>query len=142
MNTDPRPRPTPDALTRPYWDAAKAHRLELPRCEACGKWHFYPRALCPQCGSGAIAWQAASGRGTVYSMTQVQRAPSPAFAQNLPYVVAVIALAEGPHLMSSVINCDAADVRIGMPVRVTFLDLDDEIVLPVFEPSSAPSKKE
>jgi uncharacterized OB-fold protein len=134
MSADMRPRPLADASTRPYWDAAKAHRLALPRCEACGRWHFYPRSLCPHCGSAAITWAAASGRGTVYSMTQVQRAPSPAFAPAVPYVVALIELEEGPHLMSSIVHCDPATVRIGMPVRVTFLDLDDETTQPVFEP--------
>lgn len=134
MSTDTRPRPNPDALTRPYWEAAKAHRLDLPRCDACGQWHFYPRSLCPHCGSNAITWATASGRGTVYSATQVQRAPSPAFADKVPYAVAVIALEEGPHLMSSVVNCDAAAVHIGQRVRATFLDLDDDTTLPVFEP--------
>jgi uncharacterized OB-fold protein len=135
MSADARPRPVPDALTRPYWDAAKAHRLELPRCEACGRWHFYPRSLCPHCGSATIGWAAVSGRGTVYSATEVQRAPSPAFA--VPYVVALIALDEGPHLMSSVVNCEPAVVRIGLRVRATFLDLDIETTLPVFEPLAA-----
>jgi uncharacterized OB-fold protein len=133
MNT--RPLPTPDALTHPYWDAVKEHRFALPRCEVCNHFHFYPRATCPHCGSDGIVWSPGSGRGTVYSFTQVHRAPSPAFEAGVPYIVAVIELDEGPHLMSSIVGGDAGVVKIGQPVRVSYLDIDDT-ALPVFEPIS------
>lgn len=134
MTSETRPLPVPDALTRPYWEAAKAHRFVLPRCEACEAWHFYPRSVCPHCGSAAISWSAASGRGTIYSATQVQRAPSPAFEHAVPYVVAVVALEEGPHVMSTVVGCDPSAVMIGMPVNVDFQDFG-EATLPVFRPA-------
>lgn len=133
MSLDLRPLPVPDALTRPYWDAAKMHRLDLPRCDSCGRWHFYPRSVCPFCGSSSLRWVSVSGRGRIYSMTSVHRAPSPAFAVNVPYVVAIIALEEGPHLMSAVIDCDSRDVKIDMRVRASFLEVGDT-VLPVFRP--------
>lgn len=128
-----RPLPTPDALTRPYWDAVKEHRFVLPRCEACDRFHFYPRATCPHCGSDRIAWSPASGRGKVYSFTQVHRAPSPAFEAGVPYVVAIIELDEGPHLMSSITGCEPSHVTVGMPVMVDYADFDDAS-LPVFRP--------
>src|SRR5437016_5339502 len=97
--TDPdRPVPTPDAATAPYWQAAREHRLLLPRCLDCGRHHFYPRTLCPHCASPRIEWREVSGRGQVYSFTIVHRPPSPAFAADVPYVLASIALEEGPHL--------------------------------------------
>ncbi|HEV7801491.1 MAG TPA: OB-fold domain-containing protein, partial [Burkholderiales bacterium] len=95
-----RPIPVPDAATAPYWSAANEGRLVLPRCTACSRWHFYPRALCPYCSSDKLEWQSASGRGEVYSYTVVHRAPSPAFAAEVPYVVAIVELEEGPHLMT------------------------------------------
>jgi len=128
-----RPVPVPDALTAPYWEAARAHRFALPRCEECGRFHFYPRSLCPYCYSPRLAWTQASGRGTVYSFSVIHRAPSPAFAADVPYIVATVALEEGPHLMTNVVNCAPDNVRIGMPVTVDFLDLGDE-ALPVFKP--------
>jgi len=130
---DARPLPAPDPATAPYWAAACGHRLSLPRCEACGEFHFYPRPLCPHCGSPRLAWTDVSGKGTIYSLTVVQRAPSPAFADMVPYVVAIVALDEGPHLMSNIIGCPADAVRIGMPVRATFLDIGAEASLPLFE---------
>lgn len=130
-----RPLPVPDALTAPYWAAARDRRFVLPHCDDCGRVHFYPRAACPFCGSARLQWTAASGNGTVYTYTVIRRAPGPAFEKEVPYVVAVIALAEGPHLMSSVTGCRVEDVRIGMPVRVAFREFEVGAVLPVFEPA-------
>ena len=130
---DERPLPIPDPATAPYWAAARAHRLSLPRCDDCGERHFYPRPLCPHCGSQRLGWADVSGDGTVFSFTIVQRAPSPAFADKVPYAVAIVALDEGPHLMSNIIGCAPDQVRIGMRVRVNFLDFNEEISLPVFE---------
>ena len=131
--SDGRPLPTPDPATEPYWAAAREHRLSMPRCEACGEFHFYPRPICPHCGTARLAWADVSGNGTVYSFTVVQRAPSPAFADMVPYVVAIVALDEGPHLMSNIVGCSAEQVRIGMRVQVTFLDSGKELSLPLFK---------
>ena len=132
----PRPLPSPNALTEPYWQAAQQRELKLPRCESCAKFHFYPRSACPHCGSTALAWQAVSGKGEVYSYTVVHRAPSQGFAEQVPYVVAVVALAEGPHLMTRLIQVQAEAVYIGQRVQVEFEKQDDETTLPVFRPEA------
>ena len=129
-----RPLPTPDAATAPYWSAAHEHRLALPRCLDCKRYHFYPRTLCPHCGSARLAWTDCSGRGEVYSFTVVHRAPSPALAAEVPYVVAVVKLDEGPHLMTNIVGCAPEAVRIGAKVRVAFRQVADSVTLPVFEP--------
>jgi uncharacterized OB-fold protein len=126
-----RPTPQPDPATAPYWEAAREHRFVLPRCDACGEVHFYPRALCPHCGNNAFTWIAAGGQGTVFSFTIVKRPPSAAFEPLVPYVVAIVALDEGPHLMTNVVDCDPDQVRIGDRVKVRYLDIDDAS-LPVF----------
>ena len=104
----------------------------MPRCEACGKFHFYPRPVCPHCGGKRLAWVAASGRGEVYSHSTVHRAPSPAFKDQVPYVVAIVKTDEGPHLLSRVAGIAPEAVRIGMRLRARVGDSD----LPVFEPES------
>jgi uncharacterized OB-fold protein len=129
-----RPVPTPDAATAPYWSAALEQRLVLPRCLDCNRYHFYPRTLCPHCGSARLEWSDCSGRGEVYSFTVVHRAPSPAFAAEVPYVVAVVKLDEGPHLMTNIVGCAPASVRVGAKVRVAFRRVSDSVTLPVFEP--------
>ena len=134
--TFPRPLPSPNALTEPYWQAAHQRELKLPRCESCTKFHFYPRSACPHCGSTALAWQAVSGKGEVYSYTVVHRAPSQGFAEQVPYVVAVVALAEGPHLMTRLVQVQAEAAHIGLRVQVEFEKQDDETTLPVFRPEA------
>jgi len=129
-----RPVPHADAATEPYWAAARERRLVIPRCRDCGRHHFYPRSLCPHCGSAQLEWAAAAGTGTLYSYTIVNRAPSPAFEADVPYVVAVVELDEGPHLMSNLVGCAPAAARIGMRLKVTFRDLGGGTMLPVFGP--------
>ena len=130
----PRPLPSPNALTAPYWQAAHQRELKLPRCVVCAKFHFYPRSACPHCGSTQLGWHTVSGKGEVYSFTVVHRAPSKGFEELVPYVVAVVALAEGPHLMTRLTQVSPDAVRIGMPVQVDFEKQDDETTLPVFRP--------
>jgi uncharacterized OB-fold protein len=130
----PRPLPSPNPLTEPYWSAAHQRELKLPRCDTCRQFHFYPRSACPHCGSLQLAWQRVSGSGEIYSFTVVHRAPSQGFAAQVPYVVAVVALAEGPHLMTRLTQVQPDAVHIGMPVKVAFEKQDDETTLPVFSP--------
>ena len=124
--------PNPNALTAPYWKAAREHRLTLPRCGACGRFHSYPRSRCPHCSSDRLTWTPCSGEATVYSYTEVLRAPSQAFAGEVPYVVAIVELAEGPHLMTRLVGAERGKLAIGQKVQVEFDDMDDEIALPVF----------
>ncbi len=133
----PRPLPSPNPLTAPYWQAAAQGVLKLPRCEACGKFHFYPRAHCPHCGSDRLAWNAVSGKGEVYSYTVVHRAPSKGFEEQVPYVVAVVALEEGPHLMTRLVQVSVDAARIGLKVAVEFDKQDEDTALPVFRPLEA-----
>ncbi|HLH74793.1 MAG TPA: Zn-ribbon domain-containing OB-fold protein [Chloroflexota bacterium] len=126
-----RPLPVPDGDTKPYWDAAREHRLVIQHCADCGLAVFYPRAICPHCGSDRLHWVDASGRGTVYSYTIVHRAPV-GFTDAVPYVVALIDLEEGVRLMSNVVDCTPSDVQIGERVEVVFEDVTPEISLPKF----------
>jgi uncharacterized protein len=134
MSTPSKPLPAPDPATREYWNATKRRELRMPKCLDCDNFHFYPRTICPHCGSINLQWRSCSGHGVVYSYTVVHRAPGPAFEADVPYVVAVIALEEGPHLMSTVVGTPPDEVRIGQKVRVAFRDTEDgEVFLPVFE---------
>jgi uncharacterized protein len=126
--------PPVNALTGPYWQAAREHRFVLPRCSDCARFHFYPRTVCPYCRSAHLAWEEASGAGEVYSYTVVHRAPSPTFAQAAPYVIAVIALREGPHMMTRLASVEPGAVRIGLRVKVDFDDVSETVSLPIFRP--------
>jgi uncharacterized OB-fold protein len=125
--------PSPDAETQPYWDAAKEGKLLIKRCRACGRPHSYPRPFCPYCWSEEVDWEQASGDATLYTYSIVRRNDLPPFNERVPYVAAVVELAEGPRMLTNVVDCDVDDVRIGMALRVAFRE-DGDFALPVFRP--------
>jgi uncharacterized OB-fold protein len=124
-------------VSAPYWDAARRHELVIQRCCACERHVFYPRPTCPHCGAHDLAWVPASGRGTVHTFTVARRPTHPAFADRVPYVIAIVELEEGPRLTTNIVGCEPDDVHIDMPVQVTYEDLEDEnaTTLPVFRPA-------
>jgi uncharacterized protein len=130
-----KPVPVPTQETRPYWEGCKRHELRIQRCTACGHYQFYPRLYCDKCFSDDVEWITASGRATVYTFTIVHRPPSDAFKGDLPYVVALVKLEEGPSMMTNIVGCPPEQVAIGMAVKVTFDDLTDEITIPKFRPA-------
>jgi hypothetical protein len=128
------PLPVPTPISQPFWDAAKQHRLTLQRC-ANGHVFYYARSHCPKCLSNELTWFDASGAGTIYSYTVARRPTSPEFEQDVPYIIGVIELAEGPRMTSLVVEADPDAVKIGTPVQVVFDDVSDAIALPYFRPA-------
>ncbi|MEZ0065161.1 putative OB-fold protein [Streptacidiphilus sp. MAP12-20] len=112
--------PEPDAFTQPYWDAAAEGRLLLRRCDACGRAHHYPREFCPYCWSEDVHWEQASGRATLYTWSVVHANDLPPFRERLPYIAAVVQLAEGPRLMTTLVGCDPTELQVDMPVIADF----------------------
>lgn len=132
-----RPRPVATTLTAPFWEGTRAGRLLLQRCGDCGHWRWIPKLACPACWSEAYDWEQASGRGSLYSYTVVHRPVDPARFEP-PYLLALVALEEGPHMLTNLVKCAPDDARIGMPVEVRFERLDDEFTLYPFAPVGAP----
>lgn len=127
-----RPRPAVDAVSAPYWEATKRGELLYQECPACGNRQLYPRACCTRC-LAEPEWRTASGEGVIHTFSVVRQNYAAPFARWTPYVVAVIELEEGPRLMGNVVGTDVDEVRIGMPVRVRFVPLDDDSSLPFWE---------
>ena len=128
--------PPVSELTQPYWDAARRGELVVQRCASCDRWSFPPRANCPGCGSADLSWRPVSGKGTVYSYTVAHRPPHPVFFDQCPLTVAIVALEEGPRLISNITGCDPNQMEVGMAVEVAFEQIDDsDVMLPVFSPA-------
>ena len=132
MSDDRIPLPRPTALSEPHWSGCREGRLMVQHCKDCGSHIFIPQPRCNQCQSDALEWVESSGRGTVYSFTEVHRPPKPQF--DAPYMVAIIELEEGWHMLSNLVGCEPGDVAVGMPVKVHFKAMNEEITLPYFEP--------
>ncbi len=123
---DPFTGPGPDAQ---FAARLRAGRFEIQRCGDCGRHVFMPRVLCPHCGGARLLWVAPGGRGEVYSCTTVRRKAE----SGGDYNVSIVALDEGPHLMSRVEGVPAEAVRIGMRVRAEVVRGESGAVL-VFRP--------
>jgi uncharacterized protein len=123
-------QPQGGSLVQAWIDGCRLGELRLQRCSECGGSQFYPRIMCAACLGRKLDWVPASGRGRVRSFTVVRRAISAAY--QAPYVVALIELAEGPTLMSHVVDCAPEEVRVGALVRVAFERWSETVSLPVF----------
>ena len=127
--------PEADAFTRTYWDAAAEGRLLIRRCHGCGRAHHYPREFCPHCWSEDVVWEPACGRATLYTWSVVHRNDLPPFGQRTPYVAAVVDLAEGPRMMTELVDCpDPGLLRAGTRLEAAFRD-----GVPVFRPEAVRS---
>jgi len=120
------PEPAPE--TKAFWDAASAGRLVIKRCAACGESHYYPRSICPFCGSDRTEWRDVSGRGTIYTYSVMRRAP-------VPYAIAYVTLDEGVTMMTNIVDCDLNAIRIGQKVRVVFKPSEGGPPVPMFTPA-------
>jgi uncharacterized protein len=128
-----KPLPVVTEENRPFWEGCRQGKLLLQYCDQCRQHQFYPRLYCMHCGSSNVRWVSASGRGVIYSYTVIHQNKSPEFVQDTPYNVVVVQLAEGPRLMSTIVETDLAELRIDLPVTVVFDAVSEVIHLPRFK---------
>jgi uncharacterized protein len=122
------PAPQPNPETKAFWEGAAQGRLLIKKCLACQQVHYYPRAICPFCGSDRTEWQQASGRGSIYSWSVMRRA-------EVPYAIAYVTLEEGVTMMTNIVDCDLDGIRIGQRVRVVFKPTEGGPPVPAFTPA-------
>lgn len=129
-----KPLPKLNGDNQPFWEGCKQHELRFQQCAACGLVRWPPAFLCPRCHSSQATWRLSSGLGKVFTFTVYHAAYHPGFTADLPYVVAVVALDEGPHLMTNIVGCRPAEVTCDLRVKVTWEDVTEAITLPKFTP--------
>jgi uncharacterized OB-fold protein len=127
--------PTIEDDSREYWDAAADGRLLIARCGSCGRVHHYPRVICPYCWSEDVTAEEASGRATLYTYSTVYMNDLPPFRDRLPYIAAVVDLAEGPRLMTTIVGCEPDHLRIGMVLQFEPQAIADGVTATVFRPA-------
>lgn len=115
-----RPTPQTDEHSAFYWEGLTQRKLLLQRCEQCRKPRFPAMPSCPYCGHIGHEVLEASGRGAVYSWIVVHRAFHPAFADDVPYTVAMVDLDEGPRVVAWLEDID--EPAPSMPVRARYVD--------------------
>lgn len=132
-----KPLPHPTETSAPFWEGLKAHQVRIQQCEDCSHWIFFPRAHCPACASRRLAWRDVSGEGTLYTYT-VARVPTlPEFTDEMPQLLAVVQLDEGPHINTTLVGVAPEAVRIGERVRPVFDDRPGEATLLRYTPAGS-----
>jgi uncharacterized protein len=126
-----RPVVSPD--TKFFWDGLSAGELRIQHCGACGALRHPPGPMCPRCGSAEPGYVRAAGTGTVFSYVVHHHPPVP--GKQLPLVIALVELDEGVRLLAEMPGVAADQVRIGMPVQIEYVRVDDELTLPAWRPA-------
>ena len=118
-----------------FWTGGAAGELRILHCAACDSWVHPPQPICPACLSEPLEPRATPGRAVLHTFTVNHHPWIPGF--DPPYIIAIVALEEDPsvRLTTNLVNCEAADVSIGMALRVVFEARDEGIFLPLFEPA-------
>ena len=127
------PAPEPTESTTPYWRALGEGRLDFQRCTSCAHAWLPPRGECPRCLGRESTWETASGDGRLVSWVVYHHAYHPYFATRLPYTVAVVELAEGPRLITGIVE-PAKGLRIDLPVRLV-IQRESGVALARFAPA-------
>jgi uncharacterized OB-fold protein len=130
------PIPVPNADNAGFWEGCRQRELRLQCCAQCGSIRHPPRPMCPRCQCPEAEWRRASGRGTLYTFTIVYAPTLAAFQSEIPYNVVVVHLEEGPFIVTNLVDYNADQIAIGMPVEVVFEDVGDTVTLPKFRPAA------
>ena len=135
------PRPEPDDVTRFFWEGVEQHRLMILRCNSCGRFVHLPREVCRFCLSKDLAPVEVSGRAVLETFTIPLQPVHPWFRARVPYVLAVVELEEQEDLkmVTNIVDCDADQVRCGMPVHVVFREVTPGLTLPLFALDGQPA---
>ena len=131
-----RPPITPRGEEKLYFEALKRHELVFHRCSECATVLFPLRQVCISCSHENLVLEVSAGNGIVHSFTTQHRASHPFFADSVPYTLLLVDMAEGFRVLANLIEGTEADISVGAPVDAVFDDVDDELTLLRFRPTS------
>jgi len=121
------PSPNIHSENKAFWDATQDNRFILKFCNSCKEPHYYPRTICPHCGSNDTAWVESKGLGEIYSYTVMRR------GVEVPFAMAYVRLNEGVSVLTHLTNCDFDAIQIGQKVKVVFQETQDGTKTHLFE---------
>ncbi|MBI5591643.1 MAG: Zn-ribbon domain-containing OB-fold protein [Deltaproteobacteria bacterium] len=129
-----KPMPIPTKWSRPFWDGAGQHKLLLKQCKDCGHIDHPPYLYCTECHSDDHEWIEASGKATLYAFAINEYGVPFPFMPDLPYVLGLVDLKEGPRMITNIVECDHNMLKNGMELEVVFEDVSKEVSLPKWKP--------
>jgi hypothetical protein len=122
-------KPLPDVddpLTAPFWAAAREDRLVTQQCGECGYLRWPPGPVCNECLTPGGEWTELSPTGTLYSYAEYHRALDPAFQADIPYVVGLVELDQGPR-MYGLLRSRPGTADVGRKVSAVFEPVTDRV---------------
>jgi uncharacterized OB-fold protein len=119
---------------QPFWDSLRQHDIRVQRCTDCGTYRYHPKEKCARCPSRRAEWAPISGKGVIYTYTVVRRAPTGAYASDVPYTIVHATMAEGFRMIGPLSGLAPEDVRIGLPVELDYQDVTADWTLLCFKP--------
>lgn len=139
-----KPSPKPSDWSWPFWENAKQGRLVVKTCRDCGNVDHPPYLFCTACGSEEADWRPALGRATIFTYAISEYSVPAPFIEDLPYVMAMVDLPEGPRMIARIVECSTAKLHRGLEVEVVFPPArsEDGFVLPVWRPVDAAARAE
>ncbi|MBZ6377122.1 hypothetical protein B5C34_06510 [Pacificimonas flava] len=139
----PKPKPCPqDPVEQEFWKRCQDGSLHFQQCGECATFRHLPRYMCARCGSPEFSWQRSSGKGTLFTWTVTHQALHPAFADDIPFIAAVVELEEGVRMATRLIDCDPDGLELDLPVTLDFEPVGTDFRLPVFRPDTDRLDKE
>ena len=135
----PRPKPASNSSTDWFWDACNNKELRIQSCDNCAGLQHPPAVRCLSCGSISLNTVIATGKGTLHSWAIAHYPQVPAF--DYPLIVGLVELEEGVRLVSNITDIEPEDLKIGMPLEVDWLDVDNEFTLHQFKPIQSVKQK-
>lgn len=136
MNVPVRPVITPRGEEKLYFDRLRRHELVYQRCDRCQRVHFPLRQVCTGCSGESLSLETSSGKGTVYSFTTQFRSPHPFFAEDVPYTLVLVDLTEGIRVFANLVVGSGDDIAVGSSVEAVFEDVEGDLTLLRFRPTS------
>ena len=129
-----KPLPVPTPQTQPFWDALAEGRVVLQHCAECDRYVYYPRTHCPGCLTRDLEWHELSGNGVVHTYTVARRPTAPPWSEDVPQLIAVVELDEGPRLTTELVNVEPDAIEVGMRVQPVFQAVGEATLL-LYEPA-------
>lgn len=128
-------RPTSTKQADEFYNYNLRGMLCIKKCSGCETWHHIPREMCSTCGSLDLEWTQCSGSGVLFTWTETVAAPLPVLQSDVPFVVALVQLDEGPRVVARLVNVESTQLALGLRLRVKFLTVEIDFSLAVFEPA-------
>lgn len=134
MSEYKKPLPLITRTSKVFYDGCRERKLLYQHCRDCGEVIFFPKELCPNCMGRDLEWLESRGKGKIHTFTIAYAAAPPEFAEDQPYVLAIVEMDEGYRMMSNIVDCDFETITCEMPVEVVFDPVTPEVSLPKFKP--------